>query len=205
MANRINYAKEMDKAIAGLGGQKPRLLLHACCGPCSSGVLSQIEDFFEITILYYNPNIDPPEEYHRREAELEMYLAASGRGIPVIELPYDPREFYQAVKGLEQEPERGERCTVCYRQRMEAAARYAADHGFDWFTTTLSVSPLKDPVRINQIGAQLEAQYGVKHLPSEFRKRDGYKHSLEESAKYGLYRQDYCGCVFSRRERFGKE
>ena len=202
MANRVNYAKEMDKVLAGLGQTRPRLLLHACCAPCSSGTLPQLEEYFDITVLYYNPNIDPPQEYHRREGELEAFLEASGRrGIPVVELPYDPQEFYQAVKGLDQEPERGRRCTVCYRLRMEQAARYAAEHGFDWFTTTLSISPLKDPVRINEIGTELEKEYGVKHLPSEFRKRDGYKHSLEESARYDLYRQDYCGCVYSRLER----
>lgn len=202
MANRINYQLEMEKVISRLpAGPKPRLLLHACCAPCSSAVLERLREHFSITILYYNPNIYPPQEYHRREQELERFLHdANMSGISLIELPYDPQEFYTAVKGLENEPERGERCTVCYRLRMEQAARYAAAHGFDWFTTTLSISPVKDPVRINQIGQELAQQYGVPHLPSEFRKKSGYKRSLELSAEYGLYRQDYCGCVFSVRK-----
>ncbi len=202
MANRINYNLEMEKILAALPKDpKPTLLLHACCAPCSSAVLERLREAFSITILYYNPNIYPPQEYHRREQELERFLKDAGMsGIPLIELPYDPQEFYTAVKGLEQEPERGERCTVCYRLRMEQAARYAAAHGFDWFTTTLSISPVKDPVRINQIGQELAQKYGVAHLPSEFRKKNGYKRSLELSAEYGLYRQDYCGCVFSVRK-----
>lgn len=202
MANRINYQLEMEKVLASLPtGAKPRLLLHACCAPCSSAVLERLREHFSITILYYNPNIYPPQEYHRREQELERFLQDAGMsGISLIELPYDPQEFYTAVKGLEAEPERGERCTVCYRLRMEQAARYAAAHGFDWFTTTLSISPVKDPVRINQIGQELAQKYGVAHLPSEFRKKNGYKRSLELSAEYGLYRQDYCGCVFSVRK-----
>ena len=202
MANRINYQLEMEKVLASLpAGAKPKLLLHACCAPCSSAVLERLREHFSITILYYNPNIYPPQEYHRREQELERFLQDAGMsGISLIELPYDPQEFYTAVKGLEAEPERGERCTVCYRLRMEQAARYAAAHGFDWFTTTLSISPVKDPVRINQIGQELAQKYGVAHLPSEFRKKNGYKRSLELSAEYGLYRQDYCGCVFSARK-----
>ena len=202
MANRINYQLEMEKVLASLPARaKPKLLLHACCAPCSSAVLERLREHFSITILYYNPNIYPPQEYHRREQELERFLQDAGMsGISLIELPYDPQEFYTAVKGLEAEPECGERCTVCYRLRMEQAARYAAAHGFDWFTTTLSISPVKDPVRINQIGQELAQKYGVAHLPSEFRKKNGYKRSLELSAEYGLYRQDYCGCVFSVRK-----
>lgn len=202
MANRVNYAKEMDKVIAGLGEERPTLLLHACCAPCSSAVLELLNRHFALSILYYNPNIAPPQEYHRREEELERFLRdAEYRHIPLIELPYRPEEFYRAVAGLEDAPERGERCTVCYRLRMEACARYAAGHGFQWFTTTLSISPLKDPVRINQIGGALERRYGVRFLPSEFRKRDGYKRSLTLSAQYGLYRQEYCGCIFSKRQQ----
>ena len=185
MANRINYQLEMEKVLASLpAGAKPKLLMHACCAPCSSAVLERLREHFSITILYYNPNIYPPQEYHRREQELERFLQDAGMsGISLIELPYDPQEFYTAVKGLEAEPERGERCTVCYRLRMEQAARYAAAHGFDWFTTTLSISPVKDPVRINQIGQELAQKYSVAHLPSEFRKKNGYKRSLELSAE----------------------
>ena len=162
MPNRINYQLEMEKVLRTLDGTRPKLLLHACCAPCSSATLERLSAHFDLTILYYNPNIYPPEEYHRREAE---------------------------------------RCTVCYRLRLEQAARYAADHGFDWYCTTLSISPMKDPVRLNELGNELGRQYGVPFLPSEFRKKDGYKRSLQLSAEYGLYRQDYCGCVFSKRER----
>ena len=169
MANRINYERVMEETIAALerDGQRPQLLLHACCAPCSSATLERLADHFDVTILYYNPNIAPPEEYHRREAELE----------------------------------RGERCTVCYHMRLERAAQYARAHGFNWFTTTLSISPVKDPVRLNTIGCELAQQYGLNYLQSEFRKKDGYKRSLALSAEYGLYRQDYCGCIFSKQER----
>ena len=206
MANRINYERVMEETIAALerDGQRPQLLLHACCAPCSSATLERLADHFDVTILYYNPNIAPPEEYHRREAELERFVRDAGyaaRGITVVELPYDPQEFYTAVKGLENEPERGERCTVCYRMRLERAAQYARAHGFNWFTTTLSISPVKDPVRLNTIGCELAQQYGLNYLQSEFRKKDGYKRSLALSAEYGLYRQNYCGCIFSKQER----
>ena len=203
MPNRINYQLEMEKVLKQLdaAGTRPKLLLHACCAPCSSATLERLADHFDLTILYYNPNIYPPTEYHRREAELERFVQEAGYRFPVVELPYEPKEFYDAVRGLEQEPEKGERCTVCYRLRLEQAARYAAEQGLDWFCTTLSISPMKDPVRINTLGAELGAQYGVRFLPSEFRKKDGYKRSLELSAQYGLYRQDYCGCVFSKEER----
>ena len=206
LANRINYERVMEETIAALerDGQRAQLLLHACCAPCSSATLERLADHFDVTILYYNPNIAPPEEYHRREAELERFVRDAGyaaRGITVVELPYDPQEFYTAVKGLENEPERGERCTVCYRMRLERAAQYARAHGFNWFTTTLSISPVKDPVRLNTIGCELAQQYGLNYLQSEFRKKDGYKRSLALSAEYGLYRQDYCGCIFSKQER----
>ena len=204
MANRINYERVMEETIAALerDGQRPQLLLHACCAPCSSAVLEQLCQYFEITVLYYNPNTWPAEEYYRRGEELKKFVAqAHPLGVTVIEDHYDPQEFYAAVKGLENEPEKGVRCTVCYRLRLEQAARYAADHGFDWYCTTLSISPMKDPVRLNDLGTALGQQYGVAYLPSEFRKKDGYKRSLQLSAEYGLYRQDYCGCVFSKRER----
>ena len=206
MPNRINYQLEMEKVLKQLdaAGTRPKLLLHACCAPCSSATLERLADHFDLTILYYNPNIYPPAEYHRREAELERFVRDAGyaaQGIQVVELPYRPEEFYQAVQGLEQEPEKGDRCTVCYRLRLEQTARYAAQHGFAWFCTTLSISPMKDPVRINALGEELGQKYGVRFLPSEFRKKDGYKRSLQLSTEYGLYRQDYCGCVFSKQER----
>ena len=201
MPNVPNYAREMDAVLRRLDGRRPRLLLHACCGPCSSAVLEQLCQHFEITILYYNPNIWPDAEYHRREQELERFVAqAHPLGVTVVEDRYDPREFYEAARGLEDEPERGRRCTACYRLRMRRAAQYAAQHGFDWFTTTLSISPHKDAARINQIGQELAAEYGVPHLPSDFKKKNGYLRSLQLSAEYGLYRQDYCGCIFSARQ-----
>lgn len=204
MANRINYDREMQAVLDQLDAEnlRPRLLLHACCAPCSSATLERLAGHFELSILYYNPNIYPPEEYHRRENELERFVRDAGySGVPVMELPYEPQEFYDAVRGLEEEPERGGRCTVCYRLRLERAAQYAAEHGFEWFTTTLSISPVKDPVRLNTIGVELAEKYGLNYLQSEFRKRDGYKRSLVLSAEYGLYRQDYCGCEFSKKAR----
>ena len=201
MPNRINYQLEMEKVLRTLDGTRPRLLLHACCAPCSSATLERLAAHFDITVLYYNPNIYPPQEYHRREAELERFVEQAGYHYPVIELPYDPQEFYTAVKGLENEPERGGRCTVCYRLRMRRAAQYAKEHGFDWFTTTLSISPHKDAKRINAIGQELEQEFGVKHLPSDFKKQNGYLRSLQLSEEYGLYRQDYCGCEFSAKAR----
>ena len=198
MPPKPNYAREMDGVLQSLGGSRPRLLLHACCGPCSSAVLEQLCQYFDITILYYNPNIWPAAEYRRREEELERFVAAAHPlGVTVVEDRYDPEEFYAAARGLEAEPERGARCTACYRLRMRRAAAYAAANGFDWFATTLSISPHKDAERINQIGQELAAEYGVPHLPSDFKKKNGYLRSLQLSAEYGLYRQDYCGCVYS--------
>ena len=202
MSKQLNFAQQMDEVLKTLGPARPKLLLHACCGPCSSAVLEQLCEHFEITVLYYNPNTWPAAEYHRRGEELERFVAAAHPlGVTVVEDRYDPQEFYSAVAGLEQEPERGNRCTVCYRLRMRRAAQYAAEHGFDWFTTTLSISPHKDAKRINELGTELGRQYGVPFLPSEFRKKDGYKRSLQLSAEYGLYRQDYCGCEFSAKAR----
>ena len=156
--------------------------------------------FFDITILYYNPNIWPASEYRRRADELHQFVKqANLPGITLVEEGYDQSEFYTAVAGLEAEPERGGRCTVCYRLRMEHAAQYAAAHGFDWFCSTLSISPRKDAEKINAIGRELEKKYGVRHLPNEFKRKEGHKRSLELSAQYGLYRQDWCGCEFSAR------
>ena len=159
MATQRNYAQQMDAVLATLGDTRPRLLLHACCGPCSSAVLEQLCRYFEITVLYYNPNTWPAAEYYRRGEELQKFVAAAHPlGVTVVEDTYDPQQFYTAVAGLENEPERGSRCTVCYRLRMRRAAQYAAEHGFDWFTTTLSISPHKDAKRINAIGQELEQE-----------------------------------------------
>ncbi len=193
----------MDKTLSTLraqqaqGAPKPRLLLHACCAPCSSAVLEMLCTVFDVSIYYYNPNIWPPEEYHRRAEELVRFLGETDATIHIAQADYSPPEFYDAIAGLEAEPERGGRCTVCYRLRMEHAATYAKEHGFDYFTTTLSISPHKDAARINEIGAALAAQVGVPHFTSDFKKHGGYQRSLQISAEHGLYRQDYCGCEFS--------
>lgn len=208
--------------------KKPRLLLHACCAPCSSYTLEYLLKYFDITIYYYNPNIHPAEEYRRRLSELENFLprfladknalagtAAARATIDLQETDYNPQEFFDAVQAqrdnLENESERGERCRRCYQLRMEKAYEYARQNGFDWFTTTLSISPHKDAQKINEIGRALYenalqdqnvaapiAQSAPKFLYSDFKKKNGYKRSLELSKEYGLYRQDYCGCIYSK-------
>ena len=198
MANRVNYPKLMDQAIQSLGGTRPRLLLHSCCAPCSSAVLEMLSQYFRITILYYNPNIWPGLEYHRRVQELERFIQEAG--LPDLELvveDYHPEEYDQAVQGLEDCPERGDRCTICYQMRMERTAAYAAAHGYEWFCSSLSISPRKDAQRLNEMGQALEQKYGVRHLPNEFKRREGHKRSLELSSQHNLYRQEYCGCKHS--------
>lgn len=199
-----NYQKELDALIQNIPeGTVPSLFLHSCCAPCSSYVLEYLSGYFKITDYYYNPNIQPQEEYGRRAQELRKLIESQPHRYPVrfVEGPYEPQKFFDAVRGLEDIPEGGDRCFACYELRMRESARLAAEGGFDYFTTTLSISPLKNAARINEIGERLAAEYGVKHLPSDFKKKNGYKRSVELSAQYDLYRQDYCGCVFSRRER----
>ncbi len=200
-----NYAKELEYLIEKNQeqGRVPTLLLHACCAPCSSAVLEYLSRFFAITLLYYNPNIAPYEEYEKREAELRRLVREMDVVHPVQLLPcsYDGQAYCQAVEGLEGEPEGGKRCTACFRLRLEYTARQAAKLHFDYFTTTLSISPLKNARLLNQLGEELGEKYGVAHLPSDFKKKDGYKRSVELSKVYGLYRQDYCGCVFSKAQR----
>lgn len=202
---KINYQKILDTIINGISDSKkiPTLMLHSCCAPCSSYVLEYLAEFFSITVVYYNPNIYPEAEFYKREEEqrrLIEELPAKNR-ITLLKQPYDDREFYDAVKGLEHIKEGGERCFACYRLRLERAAQLAKEQGFDYFTTTLTLSPLKNSQIINRIAEEVAEQYGVAHLPSDFKKREGYKRSIELSREYGLYRQDYCGCVFSQRER----
>jgi len=200
-----NYAKELDKLMLRLEREekRPALLLHACCAPCSSAVLERLTEQFRVSVLFFNPNISPRSEYEKREAELERLIRSmpAARDAEMIRVPYEPEVFYSAVRGMEDLPEGGERCFVCYRLRLEAAAKYAAEHGFDYFTSTLSISPLKNAVKLNEIGEELAEQYGVPHLPSDFKKKEGYKRSILLSKEYDLYRQDFCGCVFSKRER----
>lgn len=196
-----NYQKQLDKLIEQLEGT-PRLLLHSCCAPCSSYCIEYLSQFFSITILYYNPNISPREEFEKRAAEQQRLVSEMQLKNPVSVVvdSYDPNEFYSAVKGFEHIPEGGERCFVCYRLRLERTAEYAAQHGFDYFCSTLSISPLKNAAKLNEIGSELSGIYSVSHLPSDFKKRGGYLRSIELSKQYGLYRQNYCGCVFSKKE-----
>ena len=200
--NKVNYQKELDRIIDGLGqqGEPPRLLLHVCCAPCSSYCLEYLSEYFDITVYYYNPNISKKEEYLKRLAEEERYISVKEfkRPVKLTESTYDPQEFFDAVRGLEKEPEGGLRCRECFKLRLEASAKKAKELGFEWFTTTLTISPLKNAALLNEIGAEMGEKYGVKWLPSDFKKKEGYKRSIELSREYGLYRQDYCGCVFSR-------
>ena len=203
--NKINYQKELDKVIETLQrqGRVPRLLLHSCCAPCSSYVLEYLSRYFEITVFYYNPNIYPPEEFGKRVEEQKRLIAQLPAEHPIsfLDGPYEPERFYEMAKGLEKVPEGGERCFRCYRLRLTETAEMARAGKYDYFTTTLSISPLKNAEKLNEIGGQLAKDYSVDYLYSDFKKRNGYKRSTELSREYGLYRQDYCGCVFSMRER----
>lgn len=200
----VNYQKELDKLLSDLEqkGEKKPLLLHSCCAPCSSYVLEYLSRYFYITVFYYNPNIYPPEEYDTRVKEQKRLVSQMPVSLPVqvAEGAYEPELFFETVRGMEQLPEGGERCFRCYELRMRKAAEYAADHGFDYFATTLSISPLKNAGKLNEIGLKLAEETGVPYLVSDFKKKNGYKRSIELSAEYELYRQNYCGCVYSRRE-----
>jgi len=201
-----NYQIEMERELEKIraSGRRLRLLLHSCCAPCSSYVLECLTRCFDITIFYYNPNIAPAEEFEHRVNEqirLARELPHEGR-IDVIRGEYDPQVFYDAVQGHEDDPEGGERCERCFRLRLSETARLAAERGDDYFTTTLSISPLKDAQLLNAIGMELSGEVGVPWLPGDFKKKNGYRRSCELSELYGLYRQDYCGCVFSRRRDF---
>lgn len=200
---KINYQLAMEQELKRLAGRRPRLLLHSCCAPCSSAVLERLTESFEISVFYYNPNIAPEAEFLRRmeeQARLIERLPHAG-SIQLIRGEYDFKAFEALSKGLEKAPEGGERCTRCFRLRLGKTAQQAVEGGFDYFTTTLSISPLKDAQRLNAIGAEFAQQFGVLYLFSDFKKKNGYKRSCELSAEYGLYRQDYCGCVYSRLER----
>lgn len=197
-----NYQKLLEKLISKLNPlEKPkRLLLHSCCAPCSSYCLEYLSQYFSITVFYYNPNIAPEEEYRMRVEEQKRLIEQlpAKHAISFVEGKYDPERFYAIAKGLEKVPEGGERCFRCYRLRLEEAAIEAQKGDFDYFATTLTISPLKNAQKLNEIGEELSAKYGVEHLPSDFKKKNGYKRSVELSGEYGLYRQNYCGCVFSK-------
>ncbi|OCN01092.1 epoxyqueuosine reductase QueH [Caproicibacter fermentans] len=200
MMNKINYRKQMLDVIAGLEGRVPTLLLHDCCAPCLSSVLEQLAPLFRVTVFFYNPNILPEDEYRKRVAEVKRLLDELPQKYPAqfIEGRYNVRQFLEMARGMEQEPEGGERCMGCYRLRLAETAKYARAGGYDFFTTTLTVSPYKNARRLNEIGLELAQKYEVPFLPSDFKKNGGYQRSIELSRTYGLYRQDFCGCPFSK-------
>ncbi len=203
--NRRNYQKELEQIIHICQKEEktPRLLLHSCCAPCSSYVLEYLSSYFSITVFYYNPNIYPPEEITKRAAEQKRLISQLPAVHPItyLEGSYDPQSYYQAIKGHEQDREGGERCFLCYHLRLKEAAKLARSEGYDYFTTTLSISPLKNADKLNEIGEELAKEYGVAYLSSDFKKKNGYQRSIELSREYELYRQDYCGCVFSQRKK----
>lgn len=198
----VNYQKVLDETIKKiqLNNEVPTLLIHSCCAPCSSYCLEYLCEFFKITVLYYNPNIFPEEEYIFRAREQERFINNFPAKNPIsfMETPYTPEEFYSIAKGLEKEPEGGERCTKCYKLRLEYTARLAKELKMDYFTTTLSISPLKDAKRLNSIGLELGEIYKVPYLVSDFKKKNGYKRSVELSKEYEMYRQNFCGCIYSK-------
>lgn len=208
-----NYQKELERLILqlnreqertdGSGARVPRLLLHSCCAPCSSYVLEYLSQYFSITVFYYNSNITDLEEYRRRVEEQKRLIGEMPVKYPVsfLEGEYDPRVFTEIARGLEQVPEGGERCFRCYALRLEKTAQLAREREYDYFTTTLTISPLKNAQKLNEIGEQMAEKYGCRFLNSDFKKKNGYKRSTELSKEYGLYRQDYCGCIYSKQER----
>ena len=205
--NKRNYQRELEKIIDEIpAGQRPRLLLHSCCAPCSSYVIEYLSRYFDICLYYYNPNISPENEYIKRSEELKRLVGSMDTegAVEVKVAPYEPEEFYSMARGLEREPEGGARCMGCYELRLRKTARYmlsveGTEEAYDFFATTLSISPLKNAEALNSIGEAVAREYGLRYLVSDFKKKNGYKRSVELSEKYGLYRQDYCGCVFSKR------
>lgn len=197
----MNYDNEMMKIINNLD-YTPNLLLHSCCAPCSSACITRLKDYFNITIIYYNPNIEPYEEYEKRKQEQKrlIKLIDSKNKIDIIDCDYDNDIYHKITKGHEMDKEKGPRCYICYKQRLEYTAKKAKELNFDYFTTTLSVSPYKISRWINEIGLDLMKEYNIKFLPADFKKKNGYKLSIELSNKYNLYRQNYCGCIYSKRD-----
>lgn len=208
--NKRNYQKELENIIEGLGEKVPKLFLHSCCAPCSSYVMEYLCKYFSITVFYYNPNISASEEYKKRVAEekrlIEAYNA-EGKGYPItlVEGDYEPALFFDTVKGLEDCPEGGERCFKCFDLRLRKTAELAGAQGFDYFATTLTISPLKNAEKINEIGEVLGSEYQIAWLPSDFKKKNGYKRSIELSKEYDLYRQNFCGCSFSKAQSLQKD
>ena len=201
---KINYQKELEKTLENIKKSEtvPKLFLHSCCAPCSSYVLEYLSEYFEITVFYYNPNIYPKEEYLYRVEEQQKLISELKTKNPIHfeEGVYDTDNFYSITKGMENLPEGGERCFKCYKMRLEKTAEYAAKKGFDYFTTTLSISPYKNAQKLNEIGEIISLEKNIKYLHSDFKKKNGYRRSIELSDIYRLYRQDYCGCIFSKIE-----
>lgn len=207
--NKRNYQKELDDTIEQITKENriPTLLLHSCCAPCSSYVLEYLSKYFAITVLYYNPNIYPPDEYTYRLEEQKNLIQAMPFSNPVelVSDTYDSERFYELVRGLEDVPEGGIRCETCFRMRLQKTAEIAKEKKMDYFTTTLSISPLKNADTLNRIGEELAVEYKIPYLHSDFKKKDGYKRSIELSKEYHLYRQEYCGCIFSKQEMLRKK
>ena len=198
-----NYQLVLEKTLKALQAEdkRPSLLLHSCCGPCSSYVMEYLAQYFDITIFYYNPNISPAAEFQFRAEEQQRLIREMDLGVSFLLGKYEPERFFALAKGHETEAEGGERCFRCYELRLREAAETAKSLGMDYFTTTLSISPLKNAEKLNEIGDRLSEEYGIAYLNSDFKKKNGYKRSVELSEEYGMYRQYYCGCVFSKRER----
>ncbi len=199
--DKRNFQKELEHKLKQIqaAGEVPRLLLHSCCAPCSSYCIEYLSQYFEITVFYFNPNISMHEEYHKRVEEQKRFIKEfpAPHNVDFIEGDYEPKRFFDAVKGYEKCPEGGERCFICYRLRLEKTAKLAKASGYDYFTTTLTISPLKNSAKLNETGWELGEKYEVPYLLSDFKKREGYKRSIELSKEYELYRQNYCGCVYS--------
>lgn len=200
---KINYHKQMIAEIEGIRNKKyhPRLLLHSCCAPCSTYVLKVLNEIFHVEVLFFNPNIYPEHEYYKRLQEQIRLVESMGLSLKVIGQEHESHLFYEAVRGYENLGEGSERCTKCFYLRLGKTAEYAQNNGFDYFTTTLSISPLKNAEKINKVGLFLQDKYQVKFLTSDFKKNNGYKCSVDLSKEFDLYRQDYCGCIFSKKER----
>ena len=203
--NRVNYQKQLEAIIAKheKAGEVPTLMLHSCCAPCSSYCLEYLSNYFKITVFYYNPNIYPEEEYTKRVEEQRRFIEKlpAKHKIEFVEGVFEKERFYEIVKGYENCKEGGERCFLCYELRLVETAKIAKQMGMDYFTTTLSISPLKNSDKLNEIGEKVGLQYGIAHLSSDFKKKNGYKRSVELSNEYEMYRQYYCGCVYSKMER----
>lgn len=202
-----NYQKELDKIILQMK-QRKKLLLHSCCAPCSSYCLEYLSQYFDVTVFYYNPNITEEHEYSKRAAEQQRLILAMNEqmhaAISFVAGVYEPEEYLRTISGLEEEPEGGSRCEKCFRLRLTKTAEFAKENDFDYFTTTLTISPLKNAHMLNALGEEIGEKKGIAFLPSDFKKKEGYKRSIELSKEYDLYRQDYCGCIFSKREETGK-